>query len=582
MAQKGSKINVNYSELKKSIDLLGDSSSVITKDTGMLSKNKIPTVEIPTGDYSKIPILKTINSMLKKMFKNPINDSIDKLICCLNESKNSVVSTNYYLKELKSTLKAWDSDYNEIKKLKSTLKKNNSSKNLSKMQTNYKKLVKLIGVDEAKAYVKKLNADIVFSSNSKSILSFKKKRSSASTSTATSATTLTTVVSKPVAVSTTKKVKSTKSKVSKKATSNASAVASLKKALKNSLKNGDASAVSLYGVLVSAIGKKNASKYVSKLGYKARYKDGTVVAITKKNIQSSTKTTAKQTTNDSNNNETVIAQDSTSEDEINTTDAEDNTTTDTIDTGNNTEDDSNSNVDSDQNADDNSGTVTEVVAEEEPASDTSDTSTSSSNNENYNGDTSYEESSNNEPESAVSTDSESTENDTSNGATLGTEEDDSELDDTTTEKKASKVVTIDDDSDTDISESGSGKSSSLGVAVPLGLGAIGTGAAAVAGVRYIKNRHNNSEEYQDDYDGTSTTGFGEESQYVDSAQYESDDLYGDQYSGPAGSTYQDVDATDTNDFNDQSNSRVRYVDPEELESDNFKESSDVFNGLNSN
>ena len=549
----------------------------MSSGTKIIGKDVDKKIKLAMNSLDDANLIISGNIEFGSSFNNTIfADVSQKLGEIFSQFSSVIVAEKEYISQYKSAIENFEKISNNI----------SSKKSLKSVNKNYKKLISLVGKDEANKYVKSLNLGAKFSKNAKSIVSFSSvksnktsnKTSSKTSSKATSSSTFSTVVSKPVAVSTTKKVKSTKSKVSKKATSNASAVASLKKALKNSLKSGDASAVSLYGILVSAIGKKNANKYVSKLGYRARYKDGTVVAITKKNIQASNKTTTKQTvTNSSETSE----QDSTSEDEVNTSDVEDNTTSDIIDTDNNTEDDSNSNVDSDQNTDDNSGTVTEVVAEEEPASDTSDTSNSSSNNENYNGDTSYEESSNNEAESTSSTDSESTENDTSNGATLGTEEDDSELDDTTTEKKASKVVTIDDDSDTDVSESSSGKSSGLGVAVPLGLGAIGTGAAAVAGVRYVKNRHDNSEEYQDDYDDTSMDDFGEESQYVDSAQYESDDLYDDQYSGPAGSTYQDVDATVTDDFNDQSNSRIRYVDPEELESDNFKEPDEVLNELNS-
>lgn len=541
----------------------------MSSGTKIIGKDVDKKIKLAMNSLDDANLIISGNIEFGSSFNNTIfADVSQKLGEIFSQFSSVIVAEKEYISQYKSAIENFEKISNNI----------SSKKSLKSVNKNYKKLISLVGKDEANKYVKSLNLGAKFSKNAKSIVSFSSaksnKTSSKTSNKATSSSTFSTAVSKPVAVSTIKKVKSTKSKVSKKATSNASAVASLKKALKNSLKSGDASAVSLYGILVSAIGKKNANKYVSKLGYKARYKDGTVVAITKKNIQASNKTTTKQTvTNSSETSE----QDSTSEDEINTSDVEDNTTSDI----NNTEDDSNSNVDSDQNADDNSGTVTEVVAEEEPASDTSDTSTSSSNNENYNGDTSYEESSNNEAESTSSTDSESTENDTSNGATLGTEEDDSELDDTTTEKKASKVVTIDDDSDTDVSESSSGKSSGLGVAVPLGLGAIGTGAAAVAGVRYVKNRHDNSEEYQDDYDDTSMDDFGEESQYVDSAQYESDDLYDDQYSGPAGSTYQDVDATVTDNFNDQSNSRIRYVDPEELESDNFKEPDEVLNELNS-
>ncbi len=498
----------------------------------------------------------------------------------LTLAKNIISAEAEYISDYYKIIDKWDSTSNnstKIKDLKLAIKKNNSSKNLSKMQTNYKKLVKLIGIDKAKAYVKKLNSDIVFSSNSKSILSFKKKHSSASTSAAT----LTTVVSKPVAVSTTKKVKNTKSKVSKNATSKASTVASIKKALKTALKNGDASAVSIYSILVSSIGKKNASKYVGKLGYKARYKNGEVVAVTKKNIQSNSKTDVGKNANSSNKSKTDTGKNSTSDNTIDTSKKDDNTTSDTIDTtDNNTTVDNNSNADNNTTVDNNQDTTTEVVATEVTESDNSDTSTPSSSNENYNESYSYEESSDNEAEDIQSTDSLPTESDTTSTETLGTEEDDNDLDDSTTVKKASKVVTIDDEPD--ISESDSTKSSGLGVAVPLGLGAIGTGAAAVAGVRYVKNRHDNAEEYLDDYneENIDTNSFSDDSQYVDSAQYELDDTYDDQYDGPAGSTYHDIDAEDADDSIDQPQTETSYVDPEELEDENYKGTEDALNMLN--
>lgn len=121
-------------------------------------------------------------------------------------------------------------------------------------------------------------------------------------------------------------------------------------------------------------------------------------------------------------------------------------------------------------------------------------------------------------------------------------------------KNKTNVINITDDSTSD-----SKKSSGMGAAVPIGLGAIATGAAAVAGVRYVKNRHEGQEEYDEDYDDEDNKLDDGNNQYVDSAQYSNENDYtSDDYLGPAGSTYTDVDNNDVED---------NYVDPEELETD---------------
>ena len=121
-------------------------------------------------------------------------------------------------------------------------------------------------------------------------------------------------------------------------------------------------------------------------------------------------------------------------------------------------------------------------------------------------------------------------------------------------KNKTNVINITDDSTSD-----SKKSSGMGAAVPIGLGAIAAGAAAVAGVRYVKNRHEGQEEYDEDYDDEDNKLDDGNNQYVDSAQYSNENDYtSDDYLGPAGSTYTDVDNNDVED---------NYVDPEELETD---------------
>ena len=121
-------------------------------------------------------------------------------------------------------------------------------------------------------------------------------------------------------------------------------------------------------------------------------------------------------------------------------------------------------------------------------------------------------------------------------------------------KDKTNVINITDDS-----TSNSKKSGGMGAAVPIGLGAIATGAAAVAGVRYVKNRHDNQEEYDEEYDDEDNKLEDSNDQYVDSAQYSNENDYtSDDYLGPAGSTYTDVNSNDIED---------NYVDPEELEAD---------------
>lgn len=121
-------------------------------------------------------------------------------------------------------------------------------------------------------------------------------------------------------------------------------------------------------------------------------------------------------------------------------------------------------------------------------------------------------------------------------------------------KPNGKVITIDDDV-----PNVTKKSNGIGAAIPIGLGAIAAGAAATAGVRYVKNRHDNQEEYDEEYDDEDNKLEDSNDQYVDSAQYSNENDYtSDDYLGPAGSTYTDVNANDTED---------NYVDPEELETD---------------
>lgn len=126
----------------------------------------------------------------------------------------------------------------------------------------------------------------------------------------------------------------------------------------------------------------------------------------------------------------------------------------------------------------------------------------------------------------------------------------------------SNIVTIKDDTPTSTK-----KSSGIGTAIPVGLGTIAVGAAAVAGVRYAKNKKKDQEDYDENYDDENND-LDNDNEYVDSAQYNNDNDYtADDYLGPAGSNYTDVDSDSIEDD---------YVDPEELEPDEDEDlSSDI-------
>lgn len=113
--------------------------------------------------------------------------------------------------------------------------------------------------------------------------------------------------------------------------------------------------------------------------------------------------------------------------------------------------------------------------------------------------------------------------------------------DTTSSSTASSNKDIDDISSISSTKSTSSKKSSgLGAAVPIGLGIAATGAAAVAGVRYVKNKKLN-EDYDENYD--------DENNDVYEDEVPSDSAYmADDYLGPEGSSYTEV--PDDNEYTD--------------------------------
>lgn len=106
------------------------------------------------------------------------------------------------------------------------------------------------------------------------------------------------------------------------------------------------------------------------------------------------------------------------------------------------------------------------------------------------------------------------------------------------------------------------KSGGTNIAVPIGLGITAAGAAAVAGVRYVKNKKMN-EEIDDSYDDENNQ--LEEYESIPSGSYMSDD-----YLGPEGTTYTDI--PDDNSYTDTEQLE------QELSDDNF-ESDDVLDEL---
>lgn len=111
----------------------------------------------------------------------------------------------------------------------------------------------------------------------------------------------------------------------------------------------------------------------------------------------------------------------------------------------------------------------------------------------------------------------------------------------TTSSISSSNKDIDDISSISSTKSTSSKKSSgLGAAVPIGLGIAATGAAAVAGVRYVKNKKLN-EDYDENYD--------DENNDVYNDEVPSDSAYmADDYLGPEGSSYTEV--PDDNEYTD--------------------------------
>ena len=174
---------------------------------------------------------------------------------------------------------------------------------------------------------------------------------------------------------------------------------------------------------------------------------------------------------------------------------------------------------------------------------TSGTSTSSNYNNSYDADESYSAGDYNTIEQQKQADI----NSSNTGVDQSTLKSDSTTKSTFDIKKDTTSSTLSSNKDIDdississTKSTSSKKSSGLGAAVPIGLGIAATGAAAVAGVRYVKNKKLN-EDYDENYD--------DENNDVYEDEVPSDSAYmADDYLGPEGSSYTEV--PDDNEYTD--------------------------------
>lgn len=286
------------------------------------------------------------------------------------------------------------------------------------------------------------------------------------------------------------------------------------------LQKGDlTSAASAYKFLKSFGKESDAKKILDKYGYKVEEKNGKYI-ISKKVNESS------NTTKPSTSAEVVAEETTTSISDTTSNDNNQNQTETVVNTANTNNNSNNNNY---SNSSNNGQNVVENTSTEVNNADT-----------NTQGET----------------------NTTTSSPTTGIGDSTKE---SMKETPKNSVVTITDDNKTTTTK----KSSGLGAAVPIGLGTIATGAAAVAGVRYVKNRHDNQEEYDENYDDENNN-LDDNEEYVDSAQYDD------------GSSYMDDDYLGPVDNNNNNSSEDSYVDPSDLEETEDFSDDAVLEDLNSN
>lgn len=306
--------------------------------------------------------------------------------------------------------------------------------------------------------------------------------------------------------------------------------------LENYLQKGDlVSAAKAYKFLKTFGKQAEADALLAKYGYKATEKNGEyVISKIEEEKPQDDSTPDTEEENDVPNEEEVIADETTEEE----TTEEETPKEDTV-----ISDDDNKNEDT-------------VVT---PTPNNNDNGNNNGgNNTSYNSTSSNQNVVENTSTDISGTDA-TTETETITDSTTGTEE---IIKDKIADDSKTNVVTITDDSETTTTK----KSSGLGAAVPIGLGTIAAGAAAVAGVRYVKNRHENQEEYSEEYDDENNN-LDSDSEYQDSAQYDNGSTYmDDDYLGPI----------------DTASSEDGYVDPTDLEEIEELSDDSVLEELNSN
>ncbi len=500
-------------------------------------------------------------------YSNTIVEKPSKKVIEIIEIAKTVVSLEKdRANEIYSNLKHADKSKSKIKSLEASATKALKSGNKKVAIEELNKLEKNGGSGLVTKILKEFSYKANYKSNAKSVFviySLKKIKDKKTKKNSKDKVVTATVASSVSKTSTPKKeVKATNAKVTKKTTSKATTVASLKKALKKALKKGDASAVTAYTLLASAIGKKKAKAYANKLGYSVKYKNNKPVSLNKmkeKDILNVGKDSNKDKDKNNTNNTT-------------TTDKNENRKpSNTIDGNNN----NNINSDTEDNKNDIVASVDDTNTKpEQPSTPVEDNNQTNNNNTNSSSNHYTRDEIPSENNVSVNIDTEVEGNENISDIQEGNIDNDipTDLDDDFNElpKKENKVTTIDTDTEVEKTK----KSGGLGSAIPLGLGTIATGAAAVAGVRYLKNR-NESENYDDSED------YDEDTQYTDSAQYASEE---DEYSGPAGSVYTDVSENSVDDLYTENELEESYIDPDNLEEDNDDDFSNdkAFEEINSN
>lgn len=548
---KTTKVNVNNNELNKVITNLENASDLVGSAKS-LNNSKI-------AKYSKLKA------------DDQINNALEYLISCLSLEDKVISLCTDSVKKMQKTIKKFD----EKKSIKQKIKKNLNAKNEEKLKKNYESLVGLIGAKKAKKYVEGLGlgSKVKFSKDAKSIIGLKKKKTTNITKTTSNKAVVTT--NKSVTNdSRSNTIKQTNAKTTKKTNSKTATVASLKKDLKNALKNGKSKKASkYYQLLVTAIGAKKTNKYLNRLGYdknlQKKYIEEEISSITNKIQDKKSDTNNSNTTNDKRVN--IIEKNDDRKPNIfeNFNNNEQNKPNDDLttipdDTQNNIPNDKQDNMPNSNNSNNNSNNIIQGDNKDDVVATITPSKPEDNNNSNNEVVNNYYDSSDSDDydyyDSEIE-DSHIEENRVSETPIEQTEKDivDDDLTDIDEDKSSkNKVITIDEEEEI---ENSNKNSSNLGVAVPLGLGAIATGAAAVAGVRYVKNKHNNSEEYIDDYEeDEEENDYNIESEYIDSAQYENDSK-DDIYKGPAGSNYMNTEGLEEIDNLDENSKSNNYIDP---------------------